>query len=132
MLASPAAFQGQRQGQLAMAVDEAACPLITYDDFARLDVRVGTIVDAQPFPEARRPAIKLWVALGPALGVRQTPAQLAVHSDPGTLVGTKFAAAVTFPPRQLGTFMSEILVQGLPYHYGAIVLVSPDSPMRYP
>src|SRR3546814_5354123 len=99
---------------LAMAVDEAACPLITYDDFARLDVRVGTIVDAQPFPEARRPAIKLWVDLGPALGVRKTSAQIAVHYDPGHLVGKQVAAVVNFPPRPIGKFMSEVLVLGFP------------------
>src|SRR3546814_266411 len=129
MLASPAAFQGQRQGQLAMAVDEAACPLITYDDFARLDVRVGTIVDAQPFPEARRPAIKLWVDLGPALGVRKTSAQIAVHYDPGHLVGKQVAAVVNFPPRQIGKFMSEILVLGFPDDDGEVVLVTPDMPV---
>src|SRR3546814_18420887 len=114
MLASPAAFQGQRQGQLAMAVDEAACPLITYDDFARLDVRVGTIVDAQPFPEARRPAIKLRVDLGPALGVRKSSAQIAGHYDPGPLLGKQVAAVVNFLPRQYGKFQSEFLVHGFP------------------
>ncbi|MEQ9609658.1 MAG: tRNA-binding protein [Kiloniellaceae bacterium] len=105
------------------------CPLISYDDFARVDVRVGTIVDAQPFPEARRPAIKLWVDLGEEIGVKKSSAQITVHYDPGHLVGKQVAAVVNFPPRQIGKFMSEVLVLGFPDAEGEVVLVTADQPV---
>jgi len=108
---------------------EGASPQITYDDFARVEVRVGTIVDAQPFPEARRPAIKLWVDFGEAIGVKKTSAQITVHYDPGHLVGKQVAAVLNFPPRQIGKFMSEILVLGFPDAEGEVVLVTPDQPV---
>jgi len=104
-------------------------PAISYDDFARLDVRVGTIVDAQPFPEARRPAIKLWVDLGEEIGVKKSSAQITVHYDPGHLVGKQVAAVVNFPPRQIGKFMSEVLVLGFPDAEGEVVLVTADQPV---
>jgi tRNA-binding protein len=112
-----------------MTVDQGTSPEITYEDFARVDVRVGTIVDAQPFPEARRPALKLWVDLGAAIGVKKTSAQITLHYDPGRLVGKQVAAVVNFPPRQIGKFMSEILVLGFPDEAGEVVLVTPDLPV---
>jgi tRNA-binding protein len=102
---------------------------ISYDDFAKVDVRVGTIIDAQPFPEARRPAIKLWVDLGEEIGVKKSSAQITVHYDPGHLVGKQVAAVVNFPPRQIGKFMSEVLVLGFPDAEGEVVLVTADQPV---
>ncbi|HIP80018.1 MAG TPA: tRNA-binding protein [Kiloniellaceae bacterium] len=102
---------------------------ITFDDFMKVDVRVGTIVDAQPFPEARRPAIKLWVDFGAPLGVKKTSAQITVHYAVGDLVGKQVAAVVNFPPKQIGKFMSEILVLGFPDDAGEVVLVTADKPV---
>jgi len=102
---------------------------ISFDDFQKVDVRVGTVVDAQPFPEARRPAIKLWVDFGDAIGVRKTSAQLTVHYIPEELVGRQVAAVVNFPPKQIGKFMSEILVLGFPDADGAVVLLNIDKPV---
>ena len=103
---------------------------ISFDDFLKVDIRVGTITRAEPFPEARKPAIKLWVDFGPELGEKKTSAQIAVHYDPGHLVGKQVAAVVNFPPRQIGKFMSEILVLGFPDDDGEVVLVTPDMPVR--
>ncbi|MEL0013545.1 MAG: tRNA-binding protein [Alphaproteobacteria bacterium] len=102
---------------------------ISFDDFQKVDVRVGTVVDAQPFPEARRPAIKLWVDFGDAIGVRKTSAQLTVYYTPEQLVGRQVAAVVNFPPKQVGKFMSEILVLGFPDADGAVVLLNIDKPV---
>jgi tRNA-binding protein len=102
---------------------------ITFDDFLAVDIRVGTVVDAQPFPEARRPAIKLWVDFGGDLGVKKSSAQITVHYEPEALIGRQVMAVVNFPPRQIGKFMSEILVLGVSDADGAIVLLSPDQPV---
>ena len=102
---------------------------ISWADFERVDIRVGTIIRAEPYPEARKPAIKLWVDFGGALGVRKTSAQLTVHYTPEALIGRQVAAVVNFPPRQIGKFMSEVLVLGMPDAAGAVVLLRPDQPV---
>jgi tRNA-binding protein len=102
---------------------------ISFDDFLKVDVRVGTVVDAQSFPEARRPAIKLWVDLGAEIGVRKTSAQLTVHYTPDVLIGRQVAAVVNYSPKQVGKFMSELLVLGFPDPDGAVVLLGIDKPV---
>lgn len=100
---------------------------VTFDDFLKVDVRVGTVVRAEPFPEARNPAIKIWVDFGDEIGERKTSAQVTVHYTPDDLIGRQVMAVVNFPPRQIGKFMSEILVLGFPDAQGAIVLAAPDQ-----
>jgi tRNA-binding protein len=90
-------------------------------------VRVGTVVKAEPYPEARKPAIKIWVDFGDELGVKKTSAQVTVHYTPEGLIGRQVMAVVNFPPRQIGKFMSEVLVLGYPDADGAIVLATPDK-----
>lgn len=99
---------------------------ISFDDFLKVDVRVGTIVDVQDFPEARKPALKLWVDLGPDIGTRKTSAQITKYYKRDVLIGRQVAAVVNFPPRQIGKFMSEILLLGFPDPDGEVVLVSVD------
>jgi len=99
---------------------------IDIDDFDRVDIRVGTVVDASPFPEAKKPAIKLWVDFGAPLGVRQSSAQLTVHYTPDRLIGRQVVAVVNFPPRRIAGFESQILVLGVPDDNGAVVLLRPD------
>lgn len=102
---------------------------ITFDDFLKVDIRVGEIVQAEPYPEARRPAIKLWVDFGGELGIKKSSAQITQHYTPEKLIGQQVLAVVNFPPRQIGKFMSEILVLGLPDEAGEVVLLRPDKPV---
>ena len=104
-------------------------PQITYDDFARVDIRAGTVTRAEAYPEARVPAIRLWIDFGPELGEKRSSAQITRHYDPAELVGRQVLAVVNFPPRQIGKVMSEVLVLGLPDADGQVVLISPDSPV---
>ncbi|HEX6694024.1 MAG TPA: tRNA-binding protein [Longimicrobiales bacterium] len=100
--------------------------LIEYADFQRVEMRVGRVVRAEPFPEARRPAIKLWIDFG-AIGERKTSAQLTRHYTPHSLVGRLVIAVTNFPPKQVGKFMSEVLVLGVPDSDGEVVLLEPEQ-----
>ncbi len=110
-----AAERGQGVGQVT----------ITYDDFAKVDIRVGTITRAEPFPEARKPAYKLWVDFGGDLGEKRSSAQITRHYTPETLIGRQVLAVVNFPPRQIGKVLSEVLVLGVPDAEGEVVLIGP-------
>jgi len=98
---------------------------ITFDDFAKVDVRVGVITRAEEFPEARKPAYKLWVDFGPELGVKKSSAQITAHYTLDGLIGRQVMAVVNFPPRQIGKVMSEVLVLGVPDETGEVVLIAP-------
>jgi tRNA-binding protein len=99
---------------------------ITFNDFLQVDVRVGRVIRAEPYPDARKPAIKLWIDFGPEVGEKQSSAQITVHYSPETLVGRQVLAVVNIPARQIGRFLSEALVLGLPDENGAVVLVQPE------
>lgn len=104
---------------------------ISYDDFARVDIRVGRITRAEPFPEARKPAFKLWVDFGAEIGEKRSSAQITKHYTCDGLIGRQVLAVVNFPPRQIGPVMSEVLVLGMPDEGGEVVLVGPghDVPL---
>jgi tRNA-binding protein len=100
---------------------------ITFDDFLKVDIRAGRVTRAEPYPEARKPAIKMWIDFGPEIGEKKTSAQVTAHYTPEALVGKQVMAVVNFPPRQIGRFMSEVLVLGVSDAEGGIVLLSPDQ-----
>lgn len=100
---------------------------ITFDDFLKVDIRVGRVIRAEPYPEARKPAIKMWIDFGSDIGEKKTSAQVTAHYTPEGLVGRQVMAVVNFPPRQIGRFMSEVLVLGLPDEDGEIVLIGPEK-----
>ncbi len=100
--------------------------MATIEDFDRLDIRVGTVIDVQPFPDARKPAYKLWIDFGGELGIKRSSAQVTVHYKMDQLLGRQVMAVVNFAPRQIGPFISEVLTLGVPDDEGAVVLMRPD------
>lgn len=107
--------------------DHALSEQITFDDFLKVDIRAGTVVQAEPFPEAKNPAIKMVVDFGPVLGLKKTSAQITENHKVEELIGLKIAAVVNFPPRQIGKFMSEVLTLGFPDENGFVLLATLDD-----
>ncbi|HWM71623.1 MAG TPA: tRNA-binding protein [Steroidobacteraceae bacterium] len=110
-------------------LDAPRSPPIKFDDFLAVDIRAGTIVAAEAFPQARKPALKLSIDFGPVIGRKKSSAQITEHYTPDALIGRQVAAVVNFPPRQIGSFMSEVLTLGFADTAGAVVLFKPDQPV---
>lgn len=108
---------------------QPAADPITFDDFLRVDIRIGTIVEAEPFPEARKPAFKLKIDFGAAIGVKKSSAQIVDRYTLDELIGRQVAAVVNFPPRQIGKYLSEVLTLGFSDDQGAVILFAPDVPV---
>ncbi len=100
---------------------------INFDDFMKVDIRVGTVVRAEPYPEARKPALKVWVDFGPEIGERKTSAQITAYYTPESIIGQQVAGVVNFPAKQIGKFMSEVLILGFPDTEGEVVLIQPTN-----
>jgi tRNA-binding protein len=111
---------------MAQSDSSTVAPAIAFDDFLKVDIRVGTILQAEPLEGARKPALKLLIDFGPAIGTRKSSAQITRHYTPGQLVGRQVAAVLNFPPRQIGKFMSEVLTLGFPDATGEVVLIQPE------
>jgi len=114
---------------MSASATASAAEQISYEDFRRVDIRVGTVVEAEPYPEARKPAYKLTIDFGPEIGTRRSSAQITIHYRPEEIIGRQVAAVVNFPPKQIGRFRSEVLVLGFPDASGEVVMIGPDKPV---